>query len=98
HTHSSVFLDPSGKRWRAIRRVTLVAGVLSTLTALGVAITFLIPPILPTLQAAKTAVRITPRQNRLIMTRDAARKRADRQQLLAALARKPAPPSTHPER
>ena len=98
HTHSSVFLDPSGKRWRAIRRATLAVGVLSTLVALGLAITFLIPPILPTLQAAKSAVRITPRQNRFVITRDAARKRADRQQLLAALARKPALPSTHAER
>ncbi|HEY2849744.1 MAG TPA: glycosyl hydrolase family 18 protein, partial [Gemmatimonadaceae bacterium] len=98
HTKGSVFLDPSGKRWRNIRRVTLAAGILSTLTALGLAITFLIPPILPNLQAAKSAVRITPRQNRLTITRDAARKRADREQLLAALTRKPVPPATHAER
>jgi cellulose synthase/poly-beta-1,6-N-acetylglucosamine synthase-like glycosyltransferase/peptidoglycan/xylan/chitin deacetylase (PgdA/CDA1 family)/spore germination protein YaaH len=98
HSHRSVFLDPSGKRWRAIRRATLALGILSTLVALGLAITFLIPPILPTLQAAKTAVRINARQNRLIVTRDAARKRADRQQLLAALTRKPALPATHTER
>ncbi len=97
HTHESIFLDPSGKRWRRIRRATLAVGILSTLVALGLAITFLIPPILPTLQAAKSAVRIKPGQNRLIVTRDAARKRADRQQLLAALARKPAPPATHIE-
>jgi cellulose synthase/poly-beta-1,6-N-acetylglucosamine synthase-like glycosyltransferase/peptidoglycan/xylan/chitin deacetylase (PgdA/CDA1 family)/spore germination protein YaaH len=98
HTKGSVFLDPSGKRWRAIRRATLALGILSTLVVLGVAITFLIPPILPTLQAAKTAVRISPRQSHFIITRDAARKRADRQQLLAALARKPALPATHAER
>jgi cellulose synthase/poly-beta-1,6-N-acetylglucosamine synthase-like glycosyltransferase/spore germination protein YaaH/peptidoglycan/xylan/chitin deacetylase (PgdA/CDA1 family) len=95
---NSVFLDPSGKRWRNIRRATLVAGIATTLIALGLAITFLIPPILPNLQAAKTAIRKTPTQNRLTVTRDAARKRADRQQLLAALTRKPAPPATHTER
>jgi cellulose synthase/poly-beta-1,6-N-acetylglucosamine synthase-like glycosyltransferase/peptidoglycan/xylan/chitin deacetylase (PgdA/CDA1 family)/spore germination protein YaaH len=94
---NSVFLDPSGRRWRAIQRATLAVGILSTLIALGLAITFLIPPILPNLQAAKTAIRITPTQNRLVTTRDAARKRADRQQLLAALTRKPAPPATHIE-
>src|ERR1035437_5387605 len=98
HTKNSVFLDPSGKRWRAIRRATLAVGILSTLIALGLAISFVIPPILPNLQAAKSAVRISPTQNRLVVTRDAARKRADRQQLLAALTRKPAPPATHAER
>ena len=98
HTKNSVFLDPSGKRWRAIRRATLAVGILSTLIALGLAISFVIPPILPTLQAAKSAVRISTTQNRLVVTRDAARKRADRQQLLAALTRKPAPPATHAER
>src|ERR1019366_3351945 len=95
HTNRSVFLDPTGKRWRAIRRATLAVGILSTLFALGPAITSLTPPILPNLQAAKTAVRITTTQNRLTVTRDAARKRADRQQLLAAPTRKPAPPATH---
>src|ERR1035437_1289605 len=98
HSRPSVFLDPSGKRWRAIRRATLAAGILTTLVVLGLAITFLIPPILPNLQAAKSAVRITSTQNRLTVTRDAARKRADRQQLLAALTRKPALPATHAER
>ncbi|HEV8409530.1 MAG TPA: glycosyltransferase [Gemmatimonadaceae bacterium] len=98
-SHSnSVFLDPSGKRWRAIRRATLGVGILSTLVALGLAITFLIPPILPRLQAAKSAIRITSSSNALVASRDAARKRADRQQLLAALTRKPAPPATHTER
>ena len=98
HAQHSVFLDPSGKRWRHIRRATLLFGIFSTLVILGLAITFIIPPILPTLQAAKTAIRVNPSQNRLVLTRDAARKRADRQQLLAALTRKPAPPATHSER
>jgi cellulose synthase/poly-beta-1,6-N-acetylglucosamine synthase-like glycosyltransferase/peptidoglycan/xylan/chitin deacetylase (PgdA/CDA1 family)/spore germination protein YaaH len=98
HSHHSVFLDPSGKRWRAIRRATLAVGIFSTLVALGVAITLLIPPILPNLQAAKSAIRVTPTQNRLATSRDAARKRADRLQLLAALTRKPAPPATRAER
>jgi peptidoglycan-N-acetylglucosamine deacetylase len=97
-SRNSIFLDPSGRRWRTIRRATLAVGILSTLVALGLAVSFLIPPILPNLQAAKSAVRLTPsHQNRLTITRDAARKRADRQQLLAALTRKPAPPATHIE-
>ncbi len=94
----SVFLDPSGRRWRTIRRATLIVGIASTLVALGLAISFLIPPILPRLQAAKSAVRLAPAQNRLTITRDAARKRADRQQLLAALTRKPALPATRIEK
>ncbi len=94
--NSSVFLDPSGKRWRNIRRATLAVGVLTTVIALGLAVSFLVPPILPNLQAAKKAVTGTPKGPRTVAaTRDQATRAAVKQKMIAALALKPAPPGRH---
>src|SRR5579862_425127 len=92
---TSVFLDSSGKRWRAIRRATLVAGIGTTLVSLGVAATLLIPQALPTLNEAKRAVGVR-RQRVIVNTRQLAEKSAAKIRLMAALARKPAPPSLRP--
>jgi cellulose synthase/poly-beta-1,6-N-acetylglucosamine synthase-like glycosyltransferase/peptidoglycan/xylan/chitin deacetylase (PgdA/CDA1 family)/spore germination protein YaaH len=93
---TSVFLDPSGRRWRAIQRATLVVGVFTTLVALGLGITFLIPPILPNLQTARRAVgaRTTPRLNATRIQRERA---AAKRKLTTALARTPAPPARRAE-
>ena len=87
----SVFLDPSGRRWRAIRRATVAIGVFTTLVGLGLVITFLIPPILPKLQAAKKAVSITKPKRTIASTRLEAQQAAARAQMTAALTRS-APP------
>ncbi len=89
---TSVFLDVTGKRWRAIRRVTLIGGIATTLVALGLAVTFIMPETLPNLREANRAVRVH-RGNPLAVTRLAARKAAAKLRLMAALARRPAPPS-----
>ena len=91
----SVFLDPSGKRWRAIQRATVAMGILTTLVALGLGITFLIPPILPRLQAAKRAVGVRP--PRLNTTRSERERSLAKRKLAAALAQSPAPAATHAE-
>ena len=94
--NSSVFLDPSGKRWRNIRRVTLGFSVLTTIVALGLAVSFLVPPILPNLQTAKKAVTGKPNSPRTVATtRDQATRAAVKQKMIAALALKPAPPGRH---
>jgi cellulose synthase/poly-beta-1,6-N-acetylglucosamine synthase-like glycosyltransferase/peptidoglycan/xylan/chitin deacetylase (PgdA/CDA1 family)/spore germination protein YaaH len=92
----SVFLDPSGKRWRAIQRATLVVGVGSTIVALGLGVSFLIPPILPNLQAARLAVgiRATPRLNTTRVQRE---RSAAKRKLTTALARTPALPARRAE-
>jgi spore germination protein YaaH len=96
--NSSVFLDPSGKRWRNIRRATLGFSVLTTIVALGLAVSFLVPPILPNLQDARRAVTGSPKGKRLIATtRDQATRAAVKQKMIAALAIKPAPPGRHIE-
>jgi cellulose synthase/poly-beta-1,6-N-acetylglucosamine synthase-like glycosyltransferase/peptidoglycan/xylan/chitin deacetylase (PgdA/CDA1 family)/spore germination protein YaaH len=93
---SSVFLDPSGKRWRNIRRATLGFGILTTIIAFALVVSFLAPPILPNLQAAKKAVTGLPSARRTVATtRDQAARAAVKQKMIAALAFKPAPPGRH---
>ena len=93
---NSVFLDPSGKRWRNIRRATLGFSVLSTIVALGLAVSFLVPPILPNLQAAKRAVTGAPNRPRTVATtRNQAARAAVKAKMIAALTLKPAPPGRH---
>ncbi len=94
----SVFHDPTGKRWRAIRRATLIAGVLSTLVALGVAVLFVIPQTLPQLTDASKKIGAAPSAAaRLADPKLAARQHAAHQRLMAALAQNPAPTATRPE-
>ena len=91
----SVFLDSTGKRWRRIRRATLVAGIVTTVIALGLAITLVVPSALPTLQEAHRAVGV-PTHKMIASTRQIAEKAGAKMRLMAALVRKPAPPSLHP--
>lgn len=93
----SVFHDPSGKRWRAIRRATLVVGVLTTVVALGVAVSFVIPQTLPTLQDASKKVGVIKAKARFTNPALAARQNAAHERLIAALAQHPVPVSAHAE-
>ena len=47
HAPRSVFLDPSGRRWRQVRRVATGAGMLTTFLAIVVVAGVLLPPLLP---------------------------------------------------
>ncbi len=96
HPNRSVFLDPSGKRWRKIQRVSLAFGVLSTLFGLGIVINFLIPPILPKLQDARAQVRGAAPPAQLRITRREREKTAAQRRLEAALSRYVHPPSILP--
>lgn len=89
---SSIFLDVSGRRWRAIRRATLAGGILTTVIVIGFALLLIIPQALPNLQEAKRAVGAKKRKP-AATTRAAAAQAAARIRLTAALARKPPPPS-----
>ena len=92
---SSVFLDATGKRWRAIRRATLGAGIVTTLLTLGFAAVLIIPPVLPSLQEAKRAVGVQ-KGHPVASTRGAAERAAAKIRLMAALVRHPAPPAIRP--
>jgi cellulose synthase/poly-beta-1,6-N-acetylglucosamine synthase-like glycosyltransferase/peptidoglycan/xylan/chitin deacetylase (PgdA/CDA1 family)/spore germination protein YaaH len=47
HTPRSVFQDPTGRRWRILRRMAITAGVVTSLLALTVIGGVLLPPLLP---------------------------------------------------
>ncbi len=96
HPNRSVFLDPSGKRWRRIQRVSLALGVLTTLFGLGIAISFLIPPILPKLQDARAQVRAAAQPSQLKTSRREREKTAAQRRLETALSRYVHPPAMRP--
>ncbi|MGE5232260.1 MAG: glycosyltransferase [Deltaproteobacteria bacterium] len=52
----AVFLDPTGTRWRRIRRIALAIGITTTLLALVVVVGVLVPPLLPIWSGDVTAL------------------------------------------
>jgi len=80
---SPVFIDASGRRWRRIRRVALVGGVLTTVLGLGVALSLTLSDALgPELHPASLVPRTRP------MTRKEERERTTLRRLLdRAIAR-----------
>ncbi len=53
---AAVFIDQSGRRWRHIRRIAIVAGVVTTLIGLVLVVSILIPPLLPELHPAAATI------------------------------------------
>ena len=41
---SAVFLDPTGRRWRRVRRVAIAVGIVSSLLGAALVIGVLVPP------------------------------------------------------
>jgi len=97
HDHPSVFIDPSGRRWRSVRRFAVGIGVVSTLVALGLVISIAIPPLLPSLRDARRAVGAT-RRSGLTTTRSERERLTARRRLAAALTLQPSPIAERPER
>ena len=90
-----VFIDYSGRRWRRVRRIALVAGVLSTLLGLGVAVSlFLSEGLLPELHPATLVPATHP------MTRHRERERMTLRRLLYRTIAKTGvvPAGRHPSR
>jgi cellulose synthase/poly-beta-1,6-N-acetylglucosamine synthase-like glycosyltransferase/peptidoglycan/xylan/chitin deacetylase (PgdA/CDA1 family)/spore germination protein YaaH len=92
-----IFIDPSGQRWRRVRRIALGFGVISSLLALGLVISIVIPPLLPSMREAQRTVRGATR-NGFTSSRSERERLSARRRLLAALAIHPAPRAEHPER
>ncbi len=91
-----VFIDPSGNRWRRVRGIAIVVGVLSSLVALGLVISIIIPPLLPALQEARRDVGVTRRAG-LTTSRSERERLSARRRLAAALALQPAPRGERPD-
>ncbi|MCX5764628.1 MAG: glycosyltransferase [Gemmatimonadetes bacterium] len=96
HPNPSVFLDPSGKRWRTIQRASLAVGLLTTLFGLGIIISFLIPPVLPNLQDARAQVRAAGQTARPKTTRREREKTTAQRRLETALSQYMHPPAMRP--
>ena len=75
-----VFFDRTGRRWRKMRQVGLVTGVLSTILFFAFALSFLIPPLVPEFRPVEPEV--TPR---FTGSRQTHERRVKRDQLYAAL-------------
>ncbi len=83
-----VFLDPTGKRWRLIRRTALVLGALTTLAGGAIVAGILIPPLLPALTQnfhVKRNLAVAPR---LATTRKDRERLAAKRRLFVALERR----------
>ena len=92
----SIFIDPSGNRWRRVQRIALGVGVASSLIALGLVVSIIIPPLLPSIQEARQAVGATKRSG-FTSTRFERERLAARRKLAAALALRPTPRALRPE-
>src|SRR5512133_3004518 len=92
----SIFTDPSGRRWRRVRRVAVGIGTVSSLLALGLVVSILVPPLLPSIKAARIVVG-GPRRNGFTNSRRERERLSARRRLTAALALRPAPRAERPE-
>jgi len=91
-----VFADPTGRRWRALRRAALALGVLSTLLTLALVVYLLVPPVLPALSPGIRSTRGLDALPTLRATRQTREREAARRRLLASLERRPSVPAIRP--
>ena len=95
--HPHVFIDPSGLRWKRVRRFAVWVGILSTLLALGLVVSIIIPPLLPQLRDARRVTGSLKRTG-LVTSRSERERVVARRRLAAALALHPAPTAIRAER
>jgi cellulose synthase/poly-beta-1,6-N-acetylglucosamine synthase-like glycosyltransferase/spore germination protein YaaH/peptidoglycan/xylan/chitin deacetylase (PgdA/CDA1 family) len=87
-----VFLDPTGTRWRRIRRIALAVGIATTLLALVVVVGVLVPPLLPLWSGDVAALTNAP-PHASATSRRARERLAARRRLLLALGSARRPPA-----
>jgi len=91
-----VFADPTGRRWRALRRAALAVGVVTTLLTLALVVYLLIPPALPAFSPGVRASRGLSNLPTLRATKRAREREAARRRLLASLEHRPSVPAMRP--
>ena len=69
-----VFVDQSGRRWRAIRRAALVTSIATTIMALVVAVSLVIPPLIPELHPESILPKAKPATSRMQRLRNELRR------------------------
>ena len=91
-----VFADPSGKRWRVLRRTALALGVVTTVITLALVGYLLTPPALPQFSEGVRTARGLAQLPKLVGTRRAREHEAERRRLLSSLERRPGVPALRP--
>ena len=69
-----VFVDQSGRRWRAIRRAALATGIATTVMALVVAVSLIVPPLIPELHPESLLPKAKPATSRMQRLRNELRR------------------------
>lgn len=92
-----IFADPTGRRWRRVRRAALAVGVATTCLALALVGYLLVPPTLPS-SAGVRATRSLTTLPTWRLTKRTREHEAARRRLLASLARRPSVPSMRASR
>src|SRR5512147_44697 len=88
-----IFLDATGRRWRRVRALGLLIGVVSSVLAAAVVVSLLVPPLLPQLPMRSSPFSRTPH---LVTSKVQRERLAKRLQLWFALQKHRAPPAMHP--
>ena len=83
----AVFADPTGRRWRTVRRTALAGGVITTVFALAVVGYLLVPPSLPTWTLGTRRSQGLTAAPTLLGTRAAREHAAARRKLFASIER-----------
>ena len=91
-----VFADPTGRRWRTLRRAALAVGVVTTVLTLALVVYLLIPPALPAFSLGVRTTRGLAQLPTLRATRGAREREAARRRLLSSLDRRPSVPALRP--
>ena len=91
-----VFRDATGRRWRRVRKIVLVAGVLSSVLAVGLIMAILVPPLLPVVTGAGARSGELVRLPRISTTKRDRARIAARRRLFVERAGRRGPVSVHP--
>lgn len=90
-----IFADPTGRRWRRLRRAALSVGVATTALALALVAYLLVPPVLPSTPGVRANRALTALPSWRV-TKRAREHEAARRRLLSSLEQRPAVPATRP--
>ncbi len=91
-----VFADPTGRRWRALRRAALAVGVVTTVLTLALVVYLLIPPALPAFSPGVRTSRGLTQLPALLASRRAREREVARRRLMSSLERRPRVPALRP--
>ena len=91
-----IFADPTGRRWRALRRAVLALGVVTTMVTLSLVVYLLVPPVLPKFADGVQASRNLAQLPVYRGTRAAREREAERRRLFSSLEKRPQVPALRP--